>query len=343
MGHHNLIFIADNKVENYFGQIINQVIIIKEVFMNIYSFRTLLFVISFAFLFIFIHNCKDREEPRKVSLYKRAKLTENHAGPSDRGSLRFGFDLRLGPKEDVRIYLPFLNFLEQHTGRSFSLRFTEKYEDTVENLGKGITDFAALGPVNCVIAKKKYGAGCLVMGLNSDRKPEYRAVIFTGKESSIKTLRDLKGRTFAFGDRYSTQGHIIPRKMLEDAGIKLADLKSYVFTGSHANTARAVINGKYDAGGIQDNLATRLEGEGKIRIIALSRPYPSSLICYNRELDKEIVEKVKRALLDLEPLGRHSSILKDWDKTEMPGGFTEFSESYLKEIEDLVVRYGLLK
>ena len=102
-----------------------------------------------------IHSCKDREVSKKVSLSKRSHVTENHIKSSDVGSLKFGFDLRLGPREDVRIYLPFMRYLEQNTGNRFSLRFTEKYEDTVENLGKGITHFAALGPVNCVLANKK--------------------------------------------------------------------------------------------------------------------------------------------------------------------------------------------
>ena len=283
--------------------------------------------------------------PKKVSLERRIKTAERDNGAdnlqSDAGALKFGFDLRLGPKEDVRIYLPFLKYLEQNSGNRFSIRFTEKYEDTVENLGNGITHFAALGPVNCVLAKEKYGAGCLVMGLNSEGKPEYRAVIFTKIDSPIKNLKDLKGKTFAFGDKYSTQGHIIPRKMLEDVGIVLEDLKTHVFTGSHANTARAVLNGEYDAGGMQDALAKRLVSEGKIRILATSKPYPSSLICYSKYVDPSIVKSVKAALLSFEPKGKHAGILMDWDKTEMPNGFVEYNESALNEIKVLVRRYGL--
>ena len=67
--------------------------------------------------------------------------------------------------------------------------------------------------------------------------------------------------------------------MLEDAGVTPSNLKGYSFTGFHTNTARAVLNGEYDAGGIQDNLAKRLVKEGKIKVIAISKPYPSSLIC----------------------------------------------------------------
>lgn len=311
--------------------------------MKTYRRKTLFLIITLAFLSMLIHSCKDREVSKKVSLSKRSPVTENHIKSSDIGSLKFGFDLRLGPREDVKIYLPFMRYLEQNTGNRFSLRFTEKYEDTVENLGKGITHFAALGPVNCILANKKYGTGCLVMGLNNDGKPEYRAVIFTKKDSPLKSLKDLKGKTFAFGDRFSTQGHIIPRKMLEDSGVTVKALKSYVFTGSHANTARAVLNGEYDAGGIQDTLAKRLVSEGKIRILATSKPYPSSLICFNKEVDPIIVKAVKSALLSFEPKGKHTDILVDWDKTEMPDGFTEYRDAHLKEINELALKYGLLK
>lgn len=299
-------------------------------------------LLSALFIFL-VWGCGDKEVPKKVSLYKRSPVSGDYIKHTEVGSLKFGFDLRLSPKEDVRIYLPFLQYLEQNTWNRFSLRFTEKYEDTVENLGNGITHFAALGPVNCVIARERYGAGCLVMGLNSEGKPEYRSVIFTRKDSPIKSLKDLKGKTFAFGDRFSTQGHIIARKMLEDTGITLMDLKGFVFTGSHASTARAVLNGEYDAGAIQDNLAKRLSAEGRIKIIAVSKPYPSSLICYNNNIQPAIIKAVKAALLAFDPKGKHANLLTDWDKTEMPNGFTEYNERSLREIYLLIKKYGLLE
>ncbi len=295
------------------------------------------------FLSLIFSGCTGKEIPKKVSLNRRAPASENYVRPSDSGALKFGFDLRLGPKEEVKIYLPFLRYLSQNTGNKFSIKFTEKYENTVENLGRGITHFAALGPVNCVLAKKRHGSRCLVMGLNNEGKPEYRSVIFTRIDSPVNFVKELRGKTVAFGDNYSTQGHIIPRKMLEDAGITFEVLKGYVFTGSHANTARVVLNGEYDAGAIQDNLARRLMAEGKIKILATSKPYPSSLICSNKNVHSPIIKSVKSALLAFDPKGKHAGILWDWDKTEMPNGFTEYNDESLKEIEELTIRYGLLK
>lgn len=301
---------------------------------------------SFILLFFFVlslSGCERGEVPKKVSLYKRAPESESHLDSHDVGALRFGFDLRLGPKEDVRIYLPFLRYLERNAGNKFSLRFTERYEDTVENLGNGVTDFAALGAVNAILAMENYGVDCLVMGLNSEGRAEYHAVIFTRVDSPLEDIQSIKGKTFAFGDRRSTQGHIIPRKMLEDAGISLENLQGYSFTGSHADTARAVLNGEYDAGGMQDTLAERLVAEGKIKILATSKPYPSSLICFNSNVDPLIIKAVKAALLSFDPKGKHAGILVDWDKTEMPNGFAEFNEKSLDEIRELTIKYGLLK
>ena len=285
--------------------------------------------------------CGDREAPKKVRLQAdspHVSEARERKNPADT-PFKFGFDHRLSPKDDVRIYLPFTQYLDRQTGHRFSIKFTEKYEETADNLGRGLIQFAALGPVNCVMAKAKYGADCLAMGLNQDGKPEYRAVIFAKQDSPLNHLEDLRGKTFAFGDRFSTQGHVIPRNMLEKKGVTLKDLRGYVFTGSHANTAKAVLNGEYEAGAIQDVLADRLSREGRIKILAVSKPYPSSLICAAKGVDPVTLAAVKKALLAMDPKGIHQNLLVDWDRTEMPSGFVAYQENSLREIEGLTTRY----
>ncbi len=110
--------------------------------------------------------------------------------------------------------------------------------------------------------------------------------------------------------------------MLEQEGIFLKDLKKHLFTESHWECAQAVINGETFAGGIQDTLAFQLEQDGYVTIIALSDYFPRSGIAVNPDVPEAITEKVKAALLALDPPGSHKQVLKDWSKTEMPGGFT---------------------
>lgn len=291
---------------------------------------------------ITLSGCTKKETPKKVSLYKRAGNVSRVTVHPQPNTLWFGFDLRLGPKEEVRIYMPFLQYLEKTTGKRFRIKFTEKYADTVESLGKGITHFAALGTLSYVIGEEKYGIRYLVSGVNREGDPRYHSIIFTKPDSTIHVVGDLKGKCFAFGSEMSTQGHLIPRKMLQDAGITIQDLRRYVYTGSHINAVKSVLNGECDAGGINDILANRLVSEGKIKILKISEPYPSSLIAFNSSLDSKTVEAVRSALLAFEPAGKHKNMLFDWDRTEMPLGFTSINELELQKVTTLARDYGLL-
>jgi phosphonate transport system substrate-binding protein len=286
--------------------------------------------------------CTKKETPKKVSLTGRSgevSRLEYHR----QNTLWFGFDLRLGPKEEVKIYIPFLKYLEKATGKRFRIKFTEKYEDTVENLGKGITHFASLGTLNYVIGKNKYGIRYLVSGVNKEGDPRYHAVIFTKPGSGIHSVKDIKGKCFAFGSEMSTQGHLIPRNMLDEEGVTLKDLSRYVYTGSYINAVKTVLNNECDAGAIQDTLSNQLLLEGKIEIIKISESYPSSVIAYHSTVDPKIINAVKKALLAFEPMGKHKNILVDWDKTEMPMGFIEISELELDRVTAIAREYGSFK
>ena len=305
--------------------------------------RPVCLIILTSCLLFFFSGCTKEETPKKVSLYKRSGEVPGEAEQARPNTLWFGFDLRLGPKEEVMIYTPFLKYLEKTTGRRFRIKFSEKYEDTVDNLGRGITHFAALGTLNYVIGAYKYDVKYLLSGVNRDGDPTYRAVIFTAPDSAVKSPADIEGKCFAFGARMSTQGHLLPRKMLEDEGITLDGLASYIYSGSHINTVKTVLNGGCDAGGLQDTLANRLAAEGTIRIIKVSEPYPSSVIAYNSAVDSETVEAVKAALLAFEPAGRHKGLLHEWDKTEMPLGFSRMNELELNKVKALAGKYGIVE
>ncbi len=306
------------------------------------SFKDSLLILTVSVLFL-LPGCTKKETPKKVSLYKKSGEISAKAEQPQPNTLWFGFDLRLGPKEEVQIYSPFLRYLEKATGSRFRIKFTEKYEDTVENLGKGITHFAALGTLSYVIGAEKYGIKYLVSGVNKEGDPTFQSAIFTRPDIGIENIENLEGRCFAFGAKISTEGHLIPRIMLEEERITLDKLSSYVYTGSHMNAVKSVLNGECDAGGIQDDLANRLASDGRIKIIKISAPYPSSLIAYNSKLDRQTVETVKSALLSFDPEGKHKSLLVDWEKTEMPLGFTSISAPELRRVTDIAKRYGLLE
>jgi hypothetical protein len=60
-----------------------------------------------SLIFLVFYGCAQQETPKKVSLYERpGKASTVTASPHhyQQSTLWFGFDLMLGPKEEVRIY-----------------------------------------------------------------------------------------------------------------------------------------------------------------------------------------------------------------------------------------------
>ena len=159
----------------------------------------------------------------------------------------------------------------------------------------------------------------------------------------IDSINDIKGHKLAFGGRDSTQGHLIPRIMLMENGISLDDLRAYGYTGSHQNCAEAVVSGKYDVCGMQDQLAIKLVTQGQVEIIHTSRYYPSSGIVVNKSVSADVITRVKQALLNFDPQGKHRQGLYHWNRTEMPRGFAAASEADYADLRQWSIQFDFLQ
>ena len=269
-------------------------------------------------------------------------LQTQHNRTVDSDTYYFGFDLRGSPQEDAAQYLPFLKYLSDKTGYKFQLHFSPKNSSAAEQLGENITQFAAMGASSFLSAQSRYEVMSLVRGLNHLGKAEYQSVFVTKPGSKIASMKDLPGKNLAFGSRDSTQGHLIPRIMLQEYGIPLSALAKYTYTGSHQNCAEAVISGKYDVCGMQDELAKSLQQRGLLKIIHRSEYFPSSGIASNKRVPDVVRRAVKEALLDFDPRGRDKHILYHWQNTEMPKGFIESRDADYQRLRDWSVRFDFL-
>lgn len=105
--------------------------------------------------------------------------------------------------------------------------------------------------------------------------------------------------------------------MLAEAGITVKDLSRYACLGGHDIVANAILKGEYDAGGMMDSVVSEFLAKGLIAI-KVSEPIPQFPICVNKDLDPELVAKIKKALLSISD----TAIIKTIDK-----GYTRFMEA----------------
>ena len=262
---------------------------------------------------------------------------------SESADWKIGFDPRLEIKDDVRQVASLAAWLQDKTGLPFSVDIPDQNGNVVSDICSGRADFAVVGTVSYLQANALCGASILVRGRNQDGSDTYRAAIVVAPESPLHSWRDLRGKTFAFGAINSTQGYLIPRLMLQQAGLTLKDFAAYTYTGSHAATANAVTSGRYDAGALQDTLALDLAQRGLVRILVLSAPYPSSGVMAGPRVPSQTVDLVRQALLQLAPEGADASVLYQWQRTEMPLGFVPAEDDEYDSLRQIAHTIGLLK
>lgn len=121
----------------------------------------------------------------------------------------------------------------------------------------------------------------------------------------MKTLEDVRGKPFGFGDQASTSSHLAPRAHLLKK-YKLDGEKDYrpVHLGAHDAVARAVQSGQIPAGALSKPILDNLIARGsidatKIVQLDLSAPIPNYPIVMQGDLKPELKAAIRSAFLDM--------------------------------------------
>ena len=135
-------------------------------------------------------------------------------------------------------------------------------------------------------------------------------MIVVRQDSPIKSVKDLAGKDFAFGDEKA----LLQRATVVGAGLPLAKLNSYKFIGHYDNIVRAVLSGDFDAGILKDTMAYKWQGKG-IRIIYESPDLPPYNIAASRDTPLKTVAELRKAFLALNAKNpEHLKVIKALDK-----------------------------
>src|SRR5688572_12287145 len=225
------------------------------------------------------------------------------------GPLQFGVGLFQPDREkNDATYRPLADHLAAKLGRKVVLRTVDTWEGLAKSLASGETDIALMGPWGYVLANHHAGAQAVATILY-DGKPEYFAIMVTHPKSGITRIEDLKGKTFAFGDKGSTSGYLIPYYQFQKMGIDPEKFLGRVLYTRHQAIETQVARGELDAGADYNRNRDAMIAEGLIkpeqsRIFWTSPPLPNDALAVSRELykDKAFVARLQKAVESTGPL-----------------------------------------
>ncbi|HEX8043316.1 phosphate/phosphite/phosphonate ABC transporter substrate-binding protein [Candidatus Deferrimicrobium sp.] len=210
-------------------------------------------------------------------------------------------------------YEPLGEYLSRKTGTKITFNVLRRYGNIIDSFNSSGLDGAFFGSFSYTLAHAKIGVEVLAQPVALDNTSTYYGMIFVRKDSGIRTVRDMKGKRFAFVDRATTAGYLLPLDYFHHHGI--SDYNHYLgetyFTGTHEDAIEDVLNMKADIGAAKNTVFQRLASEDprimkELVVLTRSPAVPENAIALRKDIDVSVRKLLKDSLLSmhLDPDGK---------------------------------------
>ena len=276
---------------------------------------------------------------------KPSRLAVDKASPA----LRISFISYANPQQVATDSAAICRYLEPYLGIPVKGSVSTDYGSSVEAMRYEQADLAFVDPLAFMMAHEQIGARPLLLEIYATGKPVYYSCIWVRRDSGIRTVEELKGKTIAFADQVDMSGHLLPRDIFVRAGLLRADqltgefFKQVYFAGGDEQAVRAVLNGFVDAAGVSEfsYLLLRPEERDQVTVIARSVESPSHLVMARPGLPADLMARFKQALLGLDPNQPQDKTVLD--KLYGVQGYTEAKFSHFAQVARIAASYGFVK
>lgn len=249
-----------------------------------------------------------------------ADLPENSRDWRNPSTLIFSYSPVEDPAVYEEVFAELVDYLQQRLGRRVQWYSVQSTAAQIEAMRAGrlhISGFAS-GSVQDAVNIAGF-VPQVAMG-TEDGMVGYRMAIITRKDSDIKTVDDLKGRTIAFVSESSGSGYFAPRAILyEQFGMLPGRDYDVVFSGSHDNSILGVQIGDYEVAAVASNVIPRMfqggriqNPEGWMHTVFQSALFPVTAYGVAHNLHPDLQAEIKQAFLEF-----------DWEGTMLDAQWEE--------------------
>jgi len=235
-----------------------------------------------------------------------------HAQARDPSRLR----VALLPDENASTLIqnaqPLKTYLEKTLKKDIELVVTTDYSSMIEAMRFGRIEIAYFGPFSYVLAKSRAPEiEAFAVGVERG-SASYQSILIASAGGPVKSLADVRGRPFGFGDQASTSSHLAPRAhLLRKASLEGDKDYKVVHLGTHDAVARAVQAGQIPAGALSEPIFRTLIERKVIdpaRVVRLdvTADIPNYPIVMQGNLAPQLKQSIRDAFLNM----RDKDVLK---------------------------------
>ncbi|GAB4340860.1 MAG: phosphate/phosphite/phosphonate ABC transporter substrate-binding protein [Desulfobulbaceae bacterium] len=235
-----------------------------------------------------------------------------------KGSLLIGIEPEHNIFDQVRRYRSLAEYLSDQLGMEVKLTIMSRYGEVLKRFRSLHLDGAVLSAYTATMAIDELGLIPLANQVDKDGDATSTGYIFVRKDSGIRSVADMRGRSIVFVDPATAEGYLFARAFFRRNNIENLDgfFSRHYFSGSHASAIFAVLDGRADIGVAKNTVFNRLASRDRsirheLLILAKSPPVPEVTICLQKNLPPQTLEKIRETLLAMTQSVEGRRVLKE--------------------------------
>ncbi len=254
--------------------------------------------------FLSFSGCKENESVKKVNLNIRQQIILKE----EPDVITYAYLPQYSHTISYTRHHPLIQYLRKKTRLNIKQIFPGTFEQHMKMVGQNKIDISFSNPFIYIKIAHRYGAKAFARIVEVGGKNKFRGQIICRADNPyIKTISNCRNKRWIAVDSTSAGGYLYPLGYFMDHGIGKKDFKEIAFApgpgGKQEKVILSVYAGEYDIGTIREGALDVVAGQmdiSKIRVVAMTDPYPGWVYAARKNLDRRIVEKLKKALLSLD-------------------------------------------
>ena len=233
-------------------------------------------------------------------------------------------------------------YLSRKTGTKITFKVLPRYGNIIDSFRSSGLDGAFFGSFTYTLAHAKVGVEVMARPVALDNTSTYYGMIFVRKDSRIRTAQDMKGKRFAFVDKATTAGYLLPLEYFHDHGISDYEhyLKEVYFSGTHEDAIHDVLDRKADIGAAKNTVFQRLAIEDprilkELVVLDRSPDVPENAIALRKDIDVSVRNRLKESLLTMHTDPDGKEVLKQFGALKFIETTNKDYNAVLKYAEDI--------
>lgn len=237
-----------------------------------------------------------------------SQIEDTPAPPSGSPSgetLRMAVAPVLSPLPSFNLYQELASYMEDKLDQPVELVQGKTYGEINDLVKSGEVALAVVCTNPYLQGRDDFGMELLVAP-EVNGESYYYALLIVRSDLDVRSLRDLRGHTFAFSDPMSNTGRLAPVYHLALMGeTPESFFARTIFTYAHDNSIRAVADGIADGAAVDSLVYDYLrviepDVTERVKIIDRWGPFGISPIVVNPALPTELKERLRRVFLDMD-------------------------------------------